>query len=140
MLPKFFKLDRNYSYFGFIIALLLNCKKEFVDWDMRKSKLEIYEVILAALSLRSQTLDSLAFSLKMDCVNLADRLDFLRKNNLVEEKTCNKKQFYTLTRRGGSIEKTLAIAKRLEQLQTTPERAVTFATFIDKDEEKVRSR
>jgi hypothetical protein len=37
----------------------------------------------------------------------------------VEEKLCNAKKLYALTRRGTAIFKTLSLAKRLEKLQTT---------------------
>jgi hypothetical protein len=55
----------------------------------------------------------------MDCVALRQRLDFLIKNGLVEEKNCKKKAVYTLTKRGLAIFKTLSITRRLEKLQTT---------------------
>jgi DNA-binding HxlR family transcriptional regulator len=55
----------------------------------------------------------------MDCVILRQRLDFLIKNSLVEERTYSKRVCYALTNRGHAIFKTLAITKRLEKLQNT---------------------
>jgi DNA-binding HxlR family transcriptional regulator len=53
----------------------------------------------------------------MDCVALRQRLDFLMKNGLVEEKNHKKKTSYALTKRGRAIFKTLTITRRLEKLQ-----------------------
>jgi predicted transcriptional regulator len=55
----------------------------------------------------------------MDCIALRQRLNFLLKNGLVEEKNFRKKTGYTLTRRGLAIFKTLTLTKRLKKLQTT---------------------
>jgi len=41
------------------------------------------------------------------------------KNGLVEEENYKKKTLYSLTKRGLSIFKTLAITKRVKKLQTT---------------------
>ena len=87
---------------------------------MPRSKLELYTEILSTIAENPRTLDNIAYKCKMDCVNLSERLDFLRRNNLVEEKTHNNKQFYVLTRRGLSVSKTLSIARRLEKLQNNP--------------------
>lgn len=85
---------------------------------MRKSKLELYEAILAALAERHLTVDAIAYACDMDCVALRQRLDFLMKCGMVEEKHYKTKMRYALTRRGLAIYKTLAITKRLEKLQT----------------------
>ena len=87
---------------------------------MHRSKLENYQTILSALAMSPLPLDNIAYICKMDCVNLNQRMDFLRRNNLIEEKTQNSKQAYALTQRGKAILKTLTIAKRLEELQTSP--------------------
>jgi DNA-binding HxlR family transcriptional regulator len=55
----------------------------------------------------------------MDCVVLRQRLYFLIKNGLVEEKNYKKKTVYALTKRGLAIFKTLSITRRLEKLQVT---------------------
>ena len=86
---------------------------------MQRSKLELYEDVLTALSDNPMTIDNLAYVCNMDCVALSKRLDFLIKNNLVEEKTFNKGTFYALTRRGLAIFKTLEITKKLEKLQSS---------------------
>jgi len=84
---------------------------------MRKSKLEIYENILKVLADRHMTIDTIAYACSMDCFTLSQRLDFLLKHGLVEERRYNKKKRYALTRRGLAIFKTLALTKRLEKLQ-----------------------
>jgi predicted transcriptional regulator len=89
---------------------------------MRKSKLELYEDILYALVNKALTVDSIAYACNMDCIALSQRLDFLLKNGLVEERNYKKKTRYALTRRGLAIFKTLAITKRLEKLQTNLKR------------------
>ena len=86
---------------------------------MRKSKLEMYEEMLRALVDRPSTVDNLAYQCKMDCVALRQRLDFLMKSGLVEEKNYRRRTAYALTRRGIAIFQTLNIARRLEKLQTT---------------------
>lgn len=86
---------------------------------MPKSKLENYEDLIAALVGRYLSVDSLAFACSTDCVAVNERLSFLIKNRLVEEKRCHSKTLYALTKRGLTVQRTLAIAKRLERLKTT---------------------
>lgn len=86
---------------------------------MHRSKLELYEEVLYALAKKPLTIDSIAYVCNMDCVILGQRLNFLTKNGLVQEESCKNKTFYALTKRGVAISKTLAIARRLEKLQTT---------------------
>ena len=86
---------------------------------MRRSKLELYEDVLHALVAKHLTVDAIAYACSMDCVVLRQRLDFLMKNGLVEERTYKKGTLYALTRRGQAIFRTLAITKRLEKLQNT---------------------
>jgi predicted transcriptional regulator len=86
---------------------------------MRRSKLELYEDILTALVDRRLTVDAVAYACNMDCIALSQRLDFLVKNGMVEEKIYKKQTRYALTRRGLAIYKTLTITRRLEKLQTT---------------------
>ncbi len=87
--------------------------------DMHRSKLELYEDVLAALAIRPLPVDGIAFVCNMDVVAVRKRLDFLIRNNLVEEKAFKNETSYALTRRGLAIFKTLEIAKRLEKLQTS---------------------
>jgi predicted transcriptional regulator len=86
---------------------------------MHRSKLESYEEVLCALAKKPLAIDGIAYECKMDCVILRQRLDFLAKNGLIQEKNRKNKSVYALTRRGIAIFKTLAITRRLEKLQTT---------------------
>ena len=86
---------------------------------MQRSKLELYEDILTALVDRRLTVDAIAYACNMDCIALRQRLAFLLKSGMVEEKTYRKQTRYALTRRGLAIYKTLTITRRLEKLQTT---------------------
>jgi predicted transcriptional regulator len=83
----------------------------------RKSKLERYQDILQALAGKPSTVDAIAYELNMECFALRLRIDFLVKNDLVEEIIYNRKICYALTRRGWAIYKTLVITRRLEKLQ-----------------------
>ena len=85
---------------------------------MRRSKLELYEDVLTALADKHLTVDAIAYACSMDCFALRQRLEFMLKNGLVEERHYNKKTRYALTRRGLAIYKTLALTKHLEKLQT----------------------
>jgi predicted transcriptional regulator len=85
---------------------------------MQRSKLELYEDILNALANKALTVDSIAYACNMDCIALRQRLNFLMKSGLVEEKRYKKKTRYALTQRGLAIFKTLALTKHLEKLQT----------------------
>ncbi|HLE74425.1 MAG TPA: winged helix-turn-helix domain-containing protein [Candidatus Bathyarchaeia archaeon] len=109
---------------------------------MRKSKLELYEDVLHALAKKPLTIDSIAYECNMDCVALRQRLDFLVKNRLVEEKNYKKKTVYALTRRGLAIHKTLTITRRLEKLQTTikmiDEALQALPVFSEQDKETTR--
>jgi len=86
---------------------------------MRKSKLENYETIIQTLVDRYLTVDGLAYACGMDVVAVNERLGFLIKNGLVEEKKCHSKTLYALTKRGITIQKTLAITRRLDELKVT---------------------
>lgn len=84
---------------------------------MNKSKLEVYEDVLRILSAKPLTVDAIAFEGNMDCTVLNKKLDFLLEYGLVEKVKCKSKTVYNLTYRGSAIYKTLALTKRLEQLQ-----------------------
>jgi predicted transcriptional regulator len=111
---------------------------------MRKSKLEQYEELLAKLVDRYLSVDGLAFASGMDCVAVNQRLHFLMKNGLVEEKKCHNKQLFGLTKRGLTIHKTLVITRHLERLKTTVKMAdsvlVAFPRVSDLQEEKRKQR
>ena len=55
----------------------------------------------------------------MECILLSKRLAFLVKNGLVQEGTCKNKIVYALTKRGSAISETLAITRRLEEMQAS---------------------
>jgi len=84
---------------------------------MRESRLEQYENLMEALVDHYLSVDSLAFACNMDCIAVNQRLGFLIKNGLVEEKKCHNKKLFALTKRGLSIHKTLAITRRMEKLR-----------------------
>jgi predicted transcriptional regulator len=111
---------------------------------MAKSKLENYEDLIEALIGRYLSVDGLAFACNMDCVAVNQRLGFLIKNELVEEKRCHNKTLYTLTKRGITIQRTLAVAKRLERLKATvkvaDETLVTLSRVSDQGEEPKQRR
>jgi predicted transcriptional regulator len=111
---------------------------------MSKSKLENYEAIMQALVDKYLSVDSLAYACGMDCVAVNERLGFLIKNGLVEEKQCHSKTLYALTKRGLSVQKTLAITQRLDALKptvkATDEEFVAFSRFFDDAEEPAQQR
>ncbi len=86
---------------------------------LRKSKLENYDDMLQALVDRYLSVDSIAFSCSMDCIQANERLGFLVKNGLVEKKQCHNKTLYALTKRGTTVQKTLAVTKRLDELKVS---------------------
>ena len=106
---------------------------------MRKSRLEQYEEIMGALVDRYLSVDSLAFTCSMDCIAVNQRLGFLIKNGIVEEKNFHSKKLFALTKRGLAIQKTLAITRRLERLKATVKVAddvlLVFLRFSDQHEE-----
>jgi predicted transcriptional regulator len=105
---------------------------------MPKSKLQNYEELMQALVDRYLSVDGLAFACSMDCVAVNQRLGFLIKHGIVEEKRCHNKRLFALTKRGSAIQKTLAITKRLDQLKTTvravDEELVALSKIFDPDE------
>ncbi len=109
---------------------------------MRRSKLELYEDIIGALTKKALTIDDIAFECNMNCVTLQQRMEFLIKNNLVDlEISLDNRAFYVLTRRGLAISRTLVIAKGLEKMQRKPsinhdEALRAIAALTENDEEK----
>jgi len=83
---------------------------------MRKSKLEVYEDILGALVKKPQTVDKIAYETNMECAAINQRLDFLIKYGLVEERVSGKKTLYAITERGVAVFKTLNFQKYLEKV------------------------
>jgi len=86
---------------------------------MKKSKLETYEEILGALIQKPLTIDNIAFETNIDCSTVKNRLDFLIRNGLVEERISNKKTRFAITERGTTVYKTLNFQKYLERVANT---------------------
>ncbi|MEM4701071.1 MAG: winged helix-turn-helix domain-containing protein [Candidatus Bathyarchaeia archaeon] len=86
---------------------------------MRRSKLENYETILAALAKRPLTVDSIAYKTNMDCTVLGQYLESLMRNGLVVEKFTSKKKLYAITERGLSVFRTLSFQRYLEKIAKT---------------------
>jgi predicted transcriptional regulator len=111
---------------------------------MRKSRLEQYEELMGALVDRYLSVDTLAFACNMDCVAVNQRLGFLIKNGLVEEKKCHNKKLFALTKRGLSINRTLAITRRLEKLRPmvkiVDDALMAFQGFGDQTKETRKHR
>ena len=84
---------------------------------MRKSKLELYEEILSALTDRQLSVDNLATQCNIDCATATDLVDFLEKNQLVENNHDYAKKRYFLTKKGEEVHKTLAKTKRINEMQ-----------------------
>jgi predicted transcriptional regulator len=83
---------------------------------MRKSKLESYEDILEALVNKPLTIDQIAYETNMNCTVLKQRLDFLAKNSLIEERGLDKTTPYAITERGIAVLKTLHFQKYLGKI------------------------
>ncbi|MBS7636380.1 ArsR family transcriptional regulator [Candidatus Bathyarchaeota archaeon] len=86
---------------------------------MRRSKLENYEAILAALAKRPLTVDSIAYKTNMDCTVLGQYLESLMRNGLVVEKFAGKRKVYAITERGLSVFRTLSFQRYLEKIAKT---------------------
>jgi len=84
--------------------------------SLRRSKLENYEAILAALAKRPLTVDSIAYKTNMDCTVLGQYLESLMRNGLVAEKITAKKKLYAITERGLSVFRTLSFQRYLEKI------------------------
>jgi predicted transcriptional regulator len=96
--------------------------------DLRRSKLENYEAILAALTKRPLTVDSIAYKTNMDCTILGQYLESLMRNGLVVEKITSKKKLYTITERGLSVFRTLSFQRYLEKIAKTIKTVNTLET------------
>ena len=83
---------------------------------MRKSKLESYEDILEALVNKPLTIDQIAYEINVNCTILRQRLDFLVKNSLIEERGLGKTTLYAITERGIVVLKTLHFPKYLGKI------------------------
>ena len=86
---------------------------------MRRSKLEIYEAILGALVRKPLTVDRIAYETSMDCAVIRQRIEFLLKHSLVEERSQTRKTLYAITERGVTVLKTLNFQKYIEKVANT---------------------
>ena len=86
---------------------------------MRRSKLESYEAILAALVETPLNIDGLAYKTKMHCEVLYRRIKALIKYGLVKEKNKNGIKMYVITERGQSVYRTLNFQKQLRKIAKT---------------------
>ncbi|MEM2995802.1 MAG: winged helix-turn-helix domain-containing protein [Candidatus Bathyarchaeia archaeon] len=86
---------------------------------MRKSKLECYEDILGALVKKPLTISHIAYETNMHCEILKQRLNFLIKNGLVEERNFGRKTLYAITEKGIAVFKTLNFQKYLQKVMDT---------------------
>jgi predicted transcriptional regulator len=87
--------------------------------EMRRSKLESYEAILEVLVKEPLTVDNVAYQTSIDCAVLTRYLDFLVKNELIEERFSRKKTIYAITERGIAVLKTLNFQKYLEKVMNS---------------------
>jgi len=72
---------------------------------MRRSKLEMYVDILEVLSIRGPLkLTHIMYKSNVNCSVLKEQLDFLMKNNLVEERLMKREQVvFAITQRGTTV-------------------------------------
>jgi predicted transcriptional regulator len=84
---------------------------------MSKSKLELHEEILSALVDQNLSVDNIAFLCSIDCTTAKELLEFLEKNQLVENNHSYTKVLYSLTERGEAVYSALTKAKRLNKLK-----------------------
>ena len=82
---------------------------------MRRSKLEIYIDILAVLAIKGQLkLTHIMYKSNVNCKILKEQLEFLIKNNLVEERILRKEKIvYAITPRGIQILKAFREIKQV---------------------------
>ena len=110
---------------------------------MRRSKLETYEVILEALVKKPLNIDRIAYKTSIDCTVLSKHLDFLIKNELVEERMLGKKLLYAMTERGMTVFRTLDFQKYLKKISNTlmqiDEAMQTIRDISKDDKEKENS-
>jgi predicted transcriptional regulator len=86
---------------------------------MRRSKLETYESILEVLVDDSLDIERIAYEANLDCTLLERHLEFLIKNELVEERPSEYAIVYAITERGVAVLKALNFQKYLGRIKTT---------------------
>ena len=82
---------------------------------MRRSKLEMYIDILEVLSLKGPLkLTHIMYRSNVNCNVLKDQLEFLMKNNMVEERILRKEKIvYAISQRGITVLKTFREIKAI---------------------------
>lgn len=86
---------------------------------MRRSKLEIYESILEVLVDGSLDIERIAYEANLDCTVLERHLEFLMKNELIEERPSEYAIVYAITERGIAVLRALNFQKYLGRIKTT---------------------
>jgi len=86
---------------------------------MRRSKLESCEAILGALTEGPLTVDQIAYETSIECGAVNRHLEFLVRNEVVEERAADGKTEYAITERGIIVFKTLSFQKYLERVSNT---------------------
>lgn len=91
---------------------------------MRRSKLEMYIDILDVLAFRGPLkLTHIMYKSNVNCSVLKEQLDFLLKNNLVEERIMKKERVvYALTQRGTSVLKAFREIKQVFPMEEEEKR------------------
>ena len=86
---------------------------------MRRSKLEIYLDILDILSIKGPLkLTHIMYKSNVNCSVLKEQLDFLIKNNLVEERILAKERVvYAICQRGLNVLKAFREVKQVLQIE-----------------------
>ncbi len=86
---------------------------------MRRSKLEIYLDILDILSIKGPLkLTHIMYKSNVNCSVLKEQLDFLIKNNLVEERLLAKERVvYAISQRGLNVLKAFREVKKVLQIE-----------------------
>lgn len=102
---------------------------------MRKSKLELCEEILSTLLDGQLCIDSIASQCNIDYATVTGIVDFLEKNQLVENNRDYAKKRYSLTKMGEEVYNSLAKTKRINQMQKSltniKEDQLSFPSFTE---------
>jgi predicted transcriptional regulator len=86
---------------------------------MHRSRLESCEAILEALIKKPLTVGNVAYRTNMDCPITKRHMDFLQKNELVEERILGNRTLCAITERGVTVFKTLNFQKYIERISNT---------------------
>ncbi len=99
---------------------------------MRRSKLEMYIDILSVLSQRGPLkLTHIMYKANVNCSVLTEYLDFLVKNDLVQERPAKKNRtVYAITQRGISVLKAFREIKQALPIENTEEERTHPALYF----------